>query len=106
MLKRRWVSLAGAAAFVVVVVLVVLGLSGFFEGSRDTGNGGREPGLLDPPDGIMYGEYWWGEGRTIAPAGEFVDVAAIELMSCGVGVGGELVCWGQVEFELPQGEFS
>ena len=37
MLKRRWASLTGVAVLVVVLVLVVLGLSGCFAGSGDTG---------------------------------------------------------------------
>lgn len=50
----------------------------------------------------------WGEGRTVAPAGEFVDVAVNELMSCGVRVDGALACWGDIRVEggLPEGEFS
>ena len=36
-----------------------------------------------------------GVGRTVPPGGVFVDIAASSLRTCGVRVGGELVCWGE-----------
>lgn len=110
MLKSRWASLAGAAVLVVTLVLIVIGLSGSFDRSGDANRDRGDPVTADPPDlrdgDGLYVEYWWGGDRTRAPEGEFVDVAVNQLMSCGIRVGGELACWGQVEGELPQGWFS
>ena len=47
-----------------------------------------------------------GLGRTRPPEGVFVDVAMSRWASCGVRDTGELVCWGEVRNEPPEGRYS
>ena len=56
-----------------------------------------------PPYEVIYR---FGEGRSVAPEGLFVDVSVWELQSCGVRVWGELVCWGDDFGVLPSGLFE
>ncbi|WP_419847743.1 hypothetical protein [Candidatus Poriferisocius sp.] len=54
---------------------------------------GPEPVVSEPV--VCYP----GLGRLDAPGGVFVDIAVSTLASCGVRVGGELVCWGEESAE-------
>ncbi|WP_420627085.1 hypothetical protein [Candidatus Poriferisodalis sp.] len=100
--------MAALVALAAVLVLVVLGLSGVFRDSAPAEADRVGVPVVDDPefDYMQPVTNELGRGRTLPPSGEFVDVSVNGLMSCGVRVGGELVCWGDVRGGLPEGEFS
>ena len=58
----------------------------------------------DPGHRGLHGVF--GEGRTAAPEGLFVDVSVSLGQSCGVRESGELLCWGDDSGVLPSGLFG
>ena len=62
--------------------------------------------LKDDDPGYTEWHRVFGEGRTAAPEGLFVDVSVSAYQSCGVRVWGELVCWGDEFGVLPAGLFD
>ncbi|WP_419847741.1 RCC1 domain-containing protein [Candidatus Poriferisocius sp.] len=93
---------------VAVVVLAVV--AGGCAGGGGSSGGPVGPEPVEPGGGVgatvgpepVVSEFvkWYpGLGRLDAPGGVFVDIAVSTLASCGVRVGGELVCWGEESAE-------
>ena len=62
--------------------------------------------LKDDDPGYTELHRVFGEGRTAAPEGLFVDVSVSLSQSCGVRESGELLCWGDDSGVLPSGLFD